>query len=374
MITDAEPGQVPSFAVAVASGESVRVMAHGDVTVTTDGGEGLTFSGTESLAWVERTVPPGFDSLTIAGDAGEAAPHPASGVLDLLAGTVPGRGLTVRRAVTATSAAEPTQAAARLFNRPTTPVSTPVSEAATPVSATPVSASSASVLSAPALSASGGAASAPGSAPSKAAGREAEGHTVVRSSVPIRRVSLSNPEPGRAPRPPLPVGVPPSPPAAGEVVRVKGLVCSCGQFNDPESDSCSACGASIDRSQPQVTRARPPLGILITDDGRVCPVTGDLVIGRDPDQAPDVVAGRAQPLALLDAGHSTSRVHARVRLSGWKVEVSDGPSANGTFISRTGPAGPWTAVAHEPGTPLEPGDRVRLGKRELLFDRYHGPL
>ena len=77
---------------------------------------------------------------------------------------------------------------------------------------------------------------------------------------------------------------------------------------------------------------------------------------------------------LRDAEHSTSRVHARLRLSGWDVLVADSGSANGTQVSRSGPTGPWEAVYREPGTPLHPGDRVRLGKRQLLFDRVqHAP-
>jgi pSer/pThr/pTyr-binding forkhead associated (FHA) protein len=119
-----------------------------------------------------------------------------------------------------------------------------------------------------------------------------------------------------------------------------------------------------------VTGSRPPLGIIIVDDGRVFTLTDDMVVGREPLQAPEVRTGVARPLVLRDGEQSTSRVHAHVRLSGWEVEVVDRGSANGTFISRSGSRGPWLPVPTGVATALAPGDRLRLGKRELLFDRY----
>jgi hypothetical protein len=371
MITDAEPGEVPSFAFVVASGETSRVMVHGEVTVGVEGQLPLSFSGTESVAWVERVIPAGFDTLTIQGSPESLAPHPLDAVLDLVVGTVPGCGVTARRAPSAQRPSSlaperPAEAPARLMARPsqTSPAAPQTSSARpTPASAppTPVSAGTAR-------------AGTPSPAPAAP-----EGATVIRATAHVRHVPLSQraADPGRPARPPLPIGpgsstAETSPQA--DRVQVQGVMCRCGQFNDPDAGRCSACNTPIDRGGRLETRPRPPLGILITDDGRVCTVTGDLVIGREPEQAPDVRAKRARPLVLQDAEHSTSRVHAHLRVSGWKVLVSDGGSANGTFISRAGPAGPWTAVLREPGTPLGPGDRVRLGKRQLLFDRYHEAL
>jgi hypothetical protein len=201
------------------------------------------------------------------------------------------------------------------------------------------------------------------------------GLTVIRPVADFRSVLLTR---GSGPsrsggRPPLPREADsPTTSAQGgpDVVSVEGRLCPDGHFNDPDSSTCAACSAPIDRGGERVSQPRPPLGCLITDDGRVYTVAGDYVIGREPGQAPAVKSGKAQPLVLQDAEHSTSRIHAHVRVSGWKTLVSDGGSSNGTFISRSGPAGPWTAVPQEPGTVLSAGDRVRLGKRQLLFDRY----
>ena len=205
--------------------------------------------------------------------------------------------------------------------------------------------------------------------------------TVLRPAAPFRSVRLGarqrrDPTSGR--RPPLPVGTglsgTPAPPRPGEVEMVEGVRCRNSHFNDPEAATCAACGVPLDTGAGRHQEPRPPLGVLVTDDGSVFTVTGDYVIGRDPGRAAAVLTGQARPLVLQDEEHSTSRVHARLCLSGWKVMVSDGGSANGTFVSRSGPAGPWTPVPAEPGERLYPGDRVRIGKRQLLFDCYHEPL
>jgi pSer/pThr/pTyr-binding forkhead associated (FHA) protein len=112
------------------------------------------------------------------------------------------------------------------------------------------------------------------------------------------------------------------------------------------------------------------LGVLVTDGGTVYPVTGDFVIGREPEQAPDVLAGRARPLLLRDTARSTSRVHARLTVTGWKVLLSDDRSANGTLVSRHGAAGPWLPATSQNPVQLAHGDRVRLGRRQLLFDTW----
>jgi pSer/pThr/pTyr-binding forkhead associated (FHA) protein len=112
------------------------------------------------------------------------------------------------------------------------------------------------------------------------------------------------------------------------------------------------------------------LGILVTDGGTIYPVTGSFVIGREAEEAPDVLAGRARALPLRDAARSTSRLHARLTVTGWTVALSDEGSANGTFLSRSGAAGPWLPVTRQLPVALVHGDRVRVGRRQLLFDTW----
>jgi hypothetical protein len=341
VLTEAEPEEVPDFALLLRVGWALLVLVNGDVTVSVDGPDPSILNAAESLTWLERRFEAPYDAVTVTGPGG-AAGCAGAVPFDLREGTVPGAGVTLR-----TSA-----------HRPGTPGLQPSREAATPREAAT--------------------ARAPERLPEPAA---TTSQTVLRSAAPFRSVRLGarrrqDPTSGR--RPPLPVGTAlsgtPAPPRPGDVEMVEGVSCRNAHFNDPEAATCAACGVPLEGSAGRHQEPRPPLGVLVTDDGSVFTVTGDYVIGRDPGRAAAVLTGKARPLVLRDEEHSTSRVHARLTLSGWKVMVSDGGSANGTFVSRSGPAGPWTPVPAEPGERLHPGDRVRIGKRQLLFDCYHEPL
>jgi hypothetical protein len=188
--------------------------------------------------------------------------------------------------------------------------------------------------------------------------------------VPLGPRAVRAPEP----RPPLPIAGEGRDSAAGgtataEVV-VEGVHCPAGHFTDPDRPTCLSCGAPLVPGGPRLRLPRPPLGILVTDGGTIHLVTSDLVIGREPDQAPDVLAGRARPLPLHDAARSTSRVHARVTVRGWQALLADASSANGTFVSGHGAAGPWLPAPAGSPLPLAHGDRIRLGRRQLLFDAW----
>jgi hypothetical protein len=378
IITDAEPEDLPAFVVVIEAGDHLTVLAHGDVTVTVTGEKGLSFSGADSLAWVERSVPLPFDSVAVVGnptDAGDADVAVLGGLpLDLLSGTVPGSGATLGRGGAATppaperAAALSAQEVARVLERPAylrsagtgghpAAPTEPVGSAAGPE---------------PEVSTPPARVSPPQPEPAEGT----DGRTVLRKTVQMKRVSLSRR--GRSAgvrRPPLPVGREASSLTTdqSQLVVIEGVLCPAGHLNEAGTARCGPCGAAIDADAPPVKQPRPPLGLLVTDEGAVYTVSTDYVIGREPEHAPDVEAGRARPLVLRDAENSTSRVHARLHLSGWEVLVADSGSANGTFVSRGGAAGPWDPVYREPGTRLHPGDRVRLGKRQLLFDRYHLP-
>ena len=96
---------------------------------------------------------------------------------------------------------------------------------------------------------------------------------------------------------------------------VEGVMCRAAHFGDPDAATCASCGAPRERGAGRSPEPRPPLGVLVTDEGSVFTLTGDYVIGRDPGRAPAVLSGRPAPLVLQDAEHSTSRVHARLTLS-----------------------------------------------------------
>ena len=56
---------------------------------------------------------------------------------------------------------------------------------------------------------------------------------------------------------------------------------------------CTLCGINMVQQTPAlVDGPRPPLGLLVLDDGSVFQLEQDYVIGRQPEGAPEVVSGR----------------------------------------------------------------------------------
>jgi hypothetical protein len=153
-----------------------------------------------------------------------------------------------------------------------------------------------------------------------------------------------------------------------EPVVVDGATCARMHFNPPDAMFCRECRVSM-REVTRSTRrqARPPLGVLLVDDGRGYPLDRDYVIGREPLLDDDVAAGRAAPLPITDAEGSVSRLHLRVSLVGWRVEVRDLGSANGSVLYRVG--GPRT-LAPVDVVVLDPGARVGVGRRSVQFLPY----
>ena len=315
--------ELPGFALLIRTAATLRAVVHGAVELLVDGaapsgsgagdGSRLTQHVLEDLAWREVTVTPTRDAAVDPAEIAAGLP------LDLRSGTVPGGGVTLL------------------------PVAT---VAAQPSTGSPTSL------------------------------------TALRPVVQFRTVLLGEcavrapgGQPERPPRrAPLPVagqgGGAVGAGTTGTEVLVDGVLCVQGHFTDADRPTCLSCGTPLPADAHRVRLPRPPTGILVTDGGTIYTVTGDLVIGREPETAPDVVAGRAHPLPLRDSARSTSRVHAHLTVSGWRVLLSDDASANGTFLSRHGAAGPWLPVPPHSPVPLVHGDRIRLGKRQLLFDAW----
>jgi hypothetical protein len=151
-------------------------------------------------------------------------------------------------------------------------------------------------------------------------------------------------------------------------VVVDGALCARMHFNAPDAAFCRECEAGLREGGRTIRRQpRPPLGVLLVDDGRGYPLDRDYVIGREPLLDDDVAAGRAAPVPVTDAEGSVSRLHLRVSLAGWRVEVRDLGSANGSVLYRAGRSrtlGPADVVA------LDPGARVGVGRRSVQFLPY----
>jgi hypothetical protein len=114
-----------------------------------------------------------------------------------------------------------------------------------------------------------------------------------------------------------------------------------------------------------------PVGVLVLDDGTRFPLDGDYVLGREPALDGDVLAGRARPLRINDPNGTVSRLHLKISLVGWQVEVSDLGSANGSVLYS--PDGERALTPFEP-TLIEPGARIGIGHRSMQYLAYQGVL
>ena len=158
--------------------------------------------------------------------------------------------------------------------------------------------------------------------------------------------------------------------SAGPIIQ--GVYCKNGHFDDPEALFCAICGISMNQ-QTLVPRPgeRPPLGVLLLDDGAVFQLDSDYVVGREPSLDGSVADGKARPLRITDETGIVSRVHARVFLDGWRVLVIDLGSANGTRVLLPGQPADQPLVPQVPIV-LATGSQVDLGGRGFRYESHRG--
>lgn len=152
---------------------------------------------------------------------------------------------------------------------------------------------------------------------------------------------------------------------------VEGRRCAFGHLNAPFAAYCTRCGALVDRRSPLETGPRPPLGMLVADDGAAYVVESDMVIGRDPAAYVAQRAGRSfdgggrlGSVVLQDRTGALSRAHLEIRIDGWQLLAVDVGSANGTWVRPPAAPAPLRLPAGQP-VPLSPGTDIHLGGRIL---------
>ncbi|RFU38892.1 FHA domain-containing protein [Actinomadura logoneensis] len=159
-----------------------------------------------------------------------------------------------------------------------------------------------------------------------------------------------------------------------EPPHVLGVNCKNHHFNDPRARYCAVCGISMMQATLAPFKGpRPPLGILLVDDGQTVPLAADLLIGREPRRAPEVAERRAIPMRLTDEDGSISRRHTLVSLDGWQVRLVDLGSVNGTAVRPPGAADFERIPPHTP-VKLVPGTAARIGaSRTFRFESNREP-
>jgi len=151
-------------------------------------------------------------------------------------------------------------------------------------------------------------------------------------------------------------------------VRVEGRLCVAGHLTDPTLDRCVTCGQAL--SERLGAGPRPSLGRLIGPGIDVL-VERDMLLGRKPQESPEVAAGQLAPVATPSGESAVSRLHAELRLDGWTVLLADRASANGTFIRPPG-AADWIRLEPYHAVRLMPGTEVMVGPVELRFSSLAG--
>ncbi|WP_283137065.1 FHA domain-containing protein [Rhizohabitans arisaemae] len=152
---------------------------------------------------------------------------------------------------------------------------------------------------------------------------------------------------------------------------VYGVDCKNDHFNDPRVPYCVACGiALVQRTLVPRRGPRPPLGVLLLDDGMTLRLDTDYLVGRDPERAQEVASGEARPIRLADMDGSVSRRHLRVTLENWDVKLVDLNSVNGTRVQ--GPSDPdfRDIPANQPVT-IVPGTKILVGGSRVIRYESH---
>lgn len=154
--------------------------------------------------------------------------------------------------------------------------------------------------------------------------------------------------------------------ATALTVKVLGFKCARAHPSDPRSAFCTVCGMPVDQTQALIEVVRPPLGMLVLDDGMTYMLAADAVLGRDPEHSEAAQQGLV-PLKVDDSSGGMSRAHAEIRLVNWDVTVVDRGSTNGT---RTRPPGYRDWIRLNPYQPMTliPGSEIMLGNRVLRLE------
>ena len=361
--------QSPGFAALAPHATGLAVFVDGDVKVTVDDQE---ISGADSLAWVERLIPWPVDRIAVS-LPGATAPTEV-GQFRLDGGVVPAGSFVVAGgpvpdaapsiAATAAGAMSPGMSTLDVPEPQPEPVAEavaapPAPEPAAP--ATPVGVAApepASLAPAPVT-------------PPAGVGRplppaQADEH-VDFQSVLIDDLEDEEFEP-------LPIVEDPSQivDAGASHEHVRGVYCKNRHFNDPRQLFCAVCGINMVQQTPVlVDGPRPPLGVIVLDDGSVFQLDTPYLLGRDPDADDRVRGGSFRGLPVIDRSNQVSRVHARLELRGWDVVLIDNNSTNGTFVHL--PKTPdWQRMPPGGELVLVQGTRVRIGHRTLAFNTHAG--
>jgi hypothetical protein len=165
--------------------------------------------------------------------------------------------------------------------------------------------------------------------------------------------------------------VPVPPPAAAESglsdnSLIMAVVCPYGHANPQNATHCRTCDSPIAPQGPQLV-PRPVLAVLRSSDGTTADVDRAVLIGRAPS-AQRSSARAPRLMTLPSPGHDISRTHVEVVPEGWQIVVTDLHSTNGTVLVHPDGVNRQQLIPGEP-VPVQWGSVVELGDEvSVLID------
>ncbi len=97
---------------------------------------------------------------------------------------------------------------------------------------------------------------------------------------------------------------------------VPGVRCELGHFNHPRVMTCLRCGRPVLPGSPELNGPRPPVGVLLVDDGSIWSLRRLCLIGSEPGSAPEVQSGSADGITLRPGATTLWRLSTRSSRSG----------------------------------------------------------
>jgi len=157
-------------------------------------------------------------------------------------------------------------------------------------------------------------------------------------------------------------------PAGPRSAIVAGIRCPRQHFNNPGALYCRVCGVSMLASPPvQVQGERPPLGVLVCDDGATYGLDGDYAVGSDPRDEPGVLSGLAQPMVIGDAASGVAPTHVIIHLDGWEVLALNRSPGLPVAVLHRGDT-QWTPLPPSQWARLTPGSYVGFAGRHVVYE------
>jgi hypothetical protein len=148
---------------------------------------------------------------------------------------------------------------------------------------------------------------------------------------------------------------------------VPGVRCELGHFNHPRVTTCLRCGRPVLPGSPELNGPRPPVGVLLVDDGSIWSLRRLCLIGSEPGSAPEVQSGSADGITLRSGpNHAMAPVHAELQIRLWSTYLVDRGAEGGTWVQVPGAAA-WAQLGRSEQRELPNGSHVSCGGRVLTY-------